>query len=72
MNVAVGPQAQLIVLGDGVQRVIGPAMGVAAAVGQGRQLAKDGESDGGAQSSFELGHGGDFLVVQEVDKRSVG
>ncbi len=71
MNVAIRPQSPLIVLGDGIQRIKGAAMGIAAAVSQGRQLAQDGEGDGGAQGSFELRHGGDFLFVQEAGQ-SVG
>src|ERR1039457_6116178 len=66
VDVAVSPQTQLIILGDGVQRVVSPAMGVAAPVRQGGQLAKHGDRNGGAQSSLELGHGDDFLVVKEV------
>ena len=66
VDVAVSPQTQIIILGDGVQRVVSPAMGVAALVRQGGQLAKHGDRNGGAQSSLELGHGGDFLVVKKV------
>ena len=66
VDVAVSPQTQIIILGDGVQCVVSPAMGVAALVRQGRQLAKHGDRNGGAQSSLELGHRGDCLVVKEV------
>ena len=66
MNVAIRPQPQFIVLGDGIQRIISPPMGIAAAVSHGCQLAQDGEGDGGAQGAFELQHGGDFLLPQEA------
>ncbi len=35
MNAAIRPQPQFIVLGDGIQRILGSAMGIAAAVAQG-------------------------------------
>src|SRR6266487_1738273 len=41
-------------------------MGIAAAVGQGGQLAKHRDRDAGAQGGLELGHGGDHLVVEEA------
>jgi len=66
MDVTVGPQSQLIVVRDRIQRVIGAAMGIAAAVTQGGELAQDRIGDGAAQGTFELRHGGDFLVVQEA------
>ena len=44
------------------------AIGIAAPVAQGRQFAQDGIGDGAAQGVFELRHGGDFLVLQEVQK----
>ncbi len=66
MNIAIRPQPQFIVAGSGIQRIVGPAMGIAAAVAQGCQFAQDGEGDGGAQGAFELRHRGDFLVAQEA------
>ena len=69
MNVPIRPQPPFIVLGDGIERIIGPTMGIAAAVAQGRQLAQDGKGDGGAQGVFELRHGGDFLLAQQLGQR---
>src|SRR5207249_5739241 len=66
VNVLVGPQTQHNELGDGIQRVVGSAMGIAASVRQRGQLAKNGDRDPGAQSGLKLGHGGDFLIPEEV------
>ena len=66
MNVPIRPQAHWVIVSDGVERVIGPAMGIAAAARQSGQLAKHGDCDGGAQGRLELGHGDDFSVVEQA------
>ncbi len=68
VDIAVRPQSQLIVLSDGIQGVIGPAMGVAAAVAQRAQLAQHGEGDGSAQGRLELGHRSNFFVLQKFNE----
>ena len=72
VNVLVRPQPEFIVTSDGVQGVIGAAMRVAAAVGQGGQFAKHGDIDRAAQSGFELGQRGDFLVLEEREQLCCG
>ena len=64
-DVAVGPQPEFIVTSQGVQGVIGAAMGVAASIGKGGQFAEHGQIDGGAQGRFELRQRGDDGVLEE-------
>ena len=65
VDVAVRPQPPIIVLSEGVQGVIGSAMGVAGPIGQGGQFAEHGQIDGGAQGRFELRQRGDGGVLEE-------
>ena len=55
VDVPISPQPGLVVLGQGIQGVIGAAMGVAGAIRQGGQFAEDGDRHGGSQGRFELG-----------------
>jgi hypothetical protein len=41
-------------------------MRVAASIWQDGQLAKDRQVDAGAQGGFELGHGGDLLILKQA------
>ena len=65
VNIAVRPQPQLIVMCEGVQRIIGTAMGVAGAIGQGGQFAKDGDGDRWAQRGLEFRQGGHGVELEE-------
>src|SRR2546421_1012743 len=68
VDVAIGPQSQIIKAGERIEGVKGAAVGIATAVAQGGQLAQDGEGDGGAQGPLELRHSSDLLLVEEVDE----
>jgi len=65
VDVPISPQPQVIILGQGIQGVIGAAMGIAGAIGQGGQFTEDGDRHRGPQGRFELGQRGDRRSLKQ-------